>query len=114
MADIAFWKWWLRREAAAILAVGSLAVILIAIVVYAAIQIKKPSELNEATIVRFGIDSDYEGNSPLVLVRTTDGTLHQLHVHPSSLLGCRRGDRVELIRRGSVTTVNSRSCRPPA
>lgn len=109
--NLAYWKWWLRREAGAISILLGLVAASIALGIFAFAQSREPERHLVAKIVRFGTSHDGEGNSPLVIVRTADGRLLQLHTRPSSLSACRKGDNIALVVRGSVTTVKGEGCR---
>lgn len=85
--------------------------LLAGIACYAVKQAAYPTEAREATVVRFGLSSDYEGNNPLVVVRTSDGRLHQLHAHRSKLIGCKTGAPIRLMKRGTLLSVDPAGCR---
>jgi hypothetical protein len=110
--DASYWRWWLGREAKAILLGIGLLALLVAIAFYALRQAGRPTETFEATVLRFGMSSSEEGNRPLVLVRTADGRIRQLHAHRSRLIGCRPGAAIRLMKRGALLNVDPSGCRP--
>lgn len=79
--------------------------------IYGLKQTGHPTETFEATVVRFGMSSGVEGEAPLVVARTPDGRIHQLHVHRSRLIGCRPGAAIRLMKRGAILNVDPAGCR---
>ena len=104
------WRWWLGREWKAVLLLVGLSGLVLGLAWYLVGQVQRPSQAEAGVIMRFGTTADYDGDHPIVTVRTDDGRLHQLSVGRGPLLGCRRGDRIALLRRGTLVTVAAAGC----
>jgi hypothetical protein len=113
-ADGSYWLWWLRREAWAILGLGGLAAVGLAIFFYARHEVVKPVERSEGVVVRFGGTAQYKRRDYLVTVRTADGRTHHLHADRSRLIACTPGSTIRLMRRGSVLEVDRAGCPGPS
>ena len=112
-AEAGYWRWWLRREAKAILLGLALAAILLCLALYALAQWRRPAEVTDATVVSFGTASTKLGNQPTVTVVTRAGRTLQLNTPPSLLAGCARGSPIRLVRRGTMTAIHRHGCRAP-
>jgi hypothetical protein len=110
-SEVRYWRWWLHREGKVILLGMGVLGLLIAVTAFGLSQADHPSETLEGVVVRFGISSDYDGNAPLVTVRTADRRLHQLHADPSKLIGCTTGAPIRLMKRGAILRVDPVGCR---
>jgi hypothetical protein len=103
------WDERLREIAASwkLLALGALLIAALAVV--ALIVTRAPARV-EAKLIRFGSYATEEGNQPLLLVRFSDGTVRQVRARPSDLRSCRVGRMVQLMRRGSLLTLQPGGC----
>ena len=71
----------------------------------------QPAVSEFATVVHFGVQPSKYNPRPLVIVRTKEGEERQLVVSTrNSLVHCRKGSRIRLVRRGSAIFVDKRGC----
>jgi len=73
-------------------------------------QLSGPRTEEFGQVVRFGAYGREDGDRLLVIVRTGQGQVQQLHADAPSLLRCHAGSRIRLVRRGAVLTVSPRGC----
>jgi hypothetical protein len=76
-------------------------------------DIGRPVTTEDAEIVRFGSYGNYDGDHPVVLVRLGDGRTRQLSASGATLINCRIGGRIRLLRGPSSLRVSPRGCPPP-
>ena len=67
-------------------------------------------ELIKADVVRFGSRPTETGDIPVLTVRLADGSIRQVLAGPNAVNGCKRGDRISLIQRGTSLRVGIRGC----
>lgn len=87
-----------------------LGLLLIAAVAAVALVLTRAPERVEAEVIRFGSYATEEGNQPLLLVRLRDGTVRQVWARRSDVRSCRVGGMVQLMRRGSLLTLQPGGC----
>jgi hypothetical protein len=71
----------------------------------------QPAVSEFATVLHFGVRPSKYDPKPLVVVRTKDGLERQLVVSTrNTLVHCRRGSRIRLVRKGGALFVDKRGC----
>ena len=88
----------------------ALAIFLIAALAAVARVATKAPERVEAQLVRFGSRATEVGDKPLLLVRLSDGTVRQARARRSDVRLCRVGQTIQLMRRGSLLTLQPGGC----
>ena len=103
------WGEWFLEVAGSwkLLALGAL---LIAAVAAVAVVVTRAPARVEAQLIRFGSYATEEGNQPLLLVRLGDGTVRQVRTRRSDVRSCRVGGMVQLMKRGSLLTLQPGGC----
>jgi regulator of protease activity HflC (stomatin/prohibitin superfamily) len=64
----------------------------------------------QANLIRFGSYATEEGEKPLLIVRLYDGTVREVLARRSDVRLCRVGQPVQLMRRGSLLTLQPGGC----
>ena len=83
---------------------------LIAAFAAVALVATRAPERVQAELVRFGSRATDEGDKPVLFVRLADGTVGQVPASRSDARLCRVGQRVQLMRRGSLLTLQPGGC----
>jgi hypothetical protein len=109
MADVFLEQ--IRRER--LHAAGWLVVLLIFLAVLAfglSRMLNPEGRLVEGQVERFGTRATDIGDLPVVTVRLPDGSIRQVETSRALVKGCSRGDRIELVQRGTALRVGIRAC----
>ncbi len=64
-----------------------------------------------ATVVRTGMRSDYNGNHPLLVVRLSNGSQQQILISASQHAQCNPGDTIVLMQQGLAYRVALEGCK---
>jgi hypothetical protein len=102
----------LRENLGVVLLMIGLTIVCVAGSAWVTGQYSGPRTEEAGQVVRFGGYDLDDGPRLLVIVRTDRGPVLQLRADAASLLRCRAGSRIRLIRRGAILTVSPLGCGP--
>ncbi|MEM7689937.1 MAG: hypothetical protein AAF291_13020 [Pseudomonadota bacterium] len=90
----------LQRSRSLLLVFGGLFSVF-GVALYFAVQVHRVSPIfEEAVVLSFGMESDFDGNTPVIRIRTQTGREQSIRVAKQMLKSCRKGDQILLQRRG--------------
>lgn len=98
----------LLSELKAIIAIGGLIALFVAVAYF---RNGGKAKVVQATIDRFGSYSSDDGNQPTVILRLPGETAREIATNRASILGCRVGDQIWLVKRSHSLIVAPRGCR---
>ena len=111
LRELRFRLEWVWSELGAILGILAIFVLLVPVLWHFGKTRPEPAVPEFGTVVHFGVSESKYDPKPAVVVRTKDGFERQLAVSTrSTLVHCRKGSLIRLVRKGSALFVDKRGC----
>lgn len=109
--DLRYRLFWLRQERLT-LAVAAACIALVAgALFYLGRQQAKPVEAVVGTVRGFGMRAEETGNYPTIIVESASGLIIQRRASSAMLRACREGDRIKILKQGSLTRLDPSGCK---